>query len=177
MIQVTREDRPFFSRHVLEVLVETEHVQCYRLREPGTRNCLIQITATPEGICIQGDYTPEDRHGTCAAKPLAWFAGDLSPDYLAEKFLHKGWHAELARTDLKALLDAGEIDAGLYTTLTGATHDGEAAFYTTCTEVGRDPVDGVPGWGYDPNAVYRLSKIQRTFACLWAARTVEQSGP
>lgn len=56
------------------------------------------FTFNPYGITITGDYTPSTYGNICNFKNLSWFLGELSPDYLAEKFnIERKFNAEYAR--------------------------------------------------------------------------------
>jgi len=155
-------------------------VMVYRLKKPGTRNYSCQLTFTPEGIAIQGDITPEGNNGSCSrGKSLGWFIRELSPDYLASKFLEKKWIAALAVEELDYELkhlaedwgdDAEEylIQRDMLQRLRGSADSGnEYEFYSACEEEGYDLSEGIPGWGYCPTEVALLSAIQRTFRRLY----------
>lgn len=100
------------QNHVLEE-IQTGIVSAYRLHNPAygrLESCL--LLDTPEGFVIMGDMSPNNFHG-CTSNfgySLAWFAGNLSINYLLEKVhLEKSWQPELALADLtewlKSLLE------------------------------------------------------------------------
>lgn len=88
--------------HFLEQILDTEKFQAFYMREaPNSRMMSTLFIFHPEGITIAGDLTP-GLHGntSCLGYSLGWFAGRLSEGYLCEKFLQKGWHADLAESEL-----------------------------------------------------------------------------
>lgn len=101
------------EKHGLRILCDTRGVPgqdrflIVRLAEPGTRDMSVQLTFTPEGIVIQGDFTPGNSNGVCskAGYGARWFSDDLSVDYLAEKFLQKQWTKEAASDWLQWRID------------------------------------------------------------------------
>ena len=65
------------------------------------------LMETPEGLVISGDVCPRaNTRGVISdlGYNLGWFAGTSSADYLASKFLEKGWHAKLAQRDMEVSL-------------------------------------------------------------------------
>lgn len=101
MSYVTDELRKMFANHVLE-LVQEGAITGYYLREPLTRNCLVLLTFSPEGITITGDLTPEaNGSASVYGYDLDWFAGQSSEDYLCGKFLTIGWFPELAAVAIR----------------------------------------------------------------------------
>jgi hypothetical protein len=101
-----------FASHTLQCVVETP-IQCYLMRRKADIFYLTWITFTPAGIAIQGDCTPGG-NGTVSvfssAYDLPWFAKELAPSYLAEKFLKKSFHRELAQEALRNPIDHGLVD-------------------------------------------------------------------
>ena len=194
----------YFKDHVLDRKAESlvivwdgvvvpYEVTVYTLRRPGTRDYSCQLTFTPEGICIQGDITPEDNNGSCSrGKSLKWFAGENHPDYLASYFLTKKWVPELAKKELEAELQevVKEFEAYLpdwnlsneaksyqaekellEQLIAGVSDQNELSFTTTLAYEGYGFSDEVPGWGYCPTEVSILSAIQQTFRRLyWEGR-------
>lgn len=77
------------DRHVLLVVAETDTVLVVRLERPGTRIMSIQLSFTPEGVAVQGDFEFYGPRAVCSnfGYGLDWFSGRLDPNYLAEKFL------------------------------------------------------------------------------------------
>lgn len=170
----------FFYRevkdHVLEPLEVGEKLQAFYLREPGRVRCMsCLILFTPEGIVIQGDYTPE-RNGSVSVLGygLKWFGSELSPRYLAQKFLQKKWTAENAEADLEELIEDFEQNA--------AEYENAAEIIKALKELDPDddggpwaiwenwpyefieyPEDGV-GWDYIDTEIGILAAIQRRFS-------------
>lgn len=98
-----------FQNHLLEE-IQTGVVSAYRLHNPAygrLESCL--LLDTPEGFVIMGDLSPNGGHG-CTSNfgyKLAWFAGNLSINYLLEKVhLEKSWQPELALADLTEWLES-----------------------------------------------------------------------
>jgi len=88
--------------HVLEQVLDTEKFKAFYLRPPsGGRMMSTLFVFTPEGIVIMGDLCPGNRGGNGTVSvfgySLGWFVEKLGGSYLCEKFLRKGWHAELAK--------------------------------------------------------------------------------
>lgn len=77
-----------FDDHYLTLIANGQVRSFYLHDEQRAGSCL--FTFTPEGITIQGDWAP-DIYGTASreAKPMSWFIGELSPDYLLSKFFRK----------------------------------------------------------------------------------------
>lgn len=166
----------------LVIVMETEQVQSYYIKQPKTRMMSTLVTFTPEGIVLQGDFTPEHNgSASCIGYERAWFAGQLSPEYLASKFLTHKWSCEVAVEKLRWMasdeydLDNRETRRAL---LELANHvecseADQSVIYERFLDLGLETADGIPGWGYDPNEAARLVAIQRKFAELWAKRTAE----
>ena len=179
--------------HVLGYVVETDRVQVYRCSRPGEGRIMsFQVAFTPEGIAIQGDFTPE-QNGCVSSygKGRGWFAGQLSPRYLAEKFLQKGHHAEqvvcwlldhaddleqqLLDEDLPTRLDE-EDQARLRERIAKIRELAQGDEVLESPERFRDAFEAiVPDWDWDdgpwdyqPQALADLAAIQQTFARLWA---------
>jgi hypothetical protein len=97
-----RYDRDF-ERHELRVGVEGPKVFAFTLRRPAEWMYGVEILFTPVGIVMHGDFTPPSHRGPCGAymKDLAWFAAEMDPDYLAGKFLEKGWTREGAEDHIR----------------------------------------------------------------------------
>lgn len=112
---VTSAQRESLKDHFLEQILDTEKFKAFYLREkPDSRMMSTLIIFSPEAIILCGDLTPA-RNGNVSVLGygLHWFAGFLSEGYLAEKFLQKGWHQNLAErelTDLVAQIKAGKMD-------------------------------------------------------------------
>lgn len=168
------------KEHALVIVEEGPNIRAYYMKKPGTRIMSTLITFTPEGIVLQGDLTPE-HHGSVSAIGYGrdWFAGQLSPSYLCEKFLDNKWSSELAVERLRdpesswrdeeadpatiSRLDelACEVECGQAT---------QGDIYDVWLELDFETADGVPGWGYDPQEAVVLVTIQRKFAELWAKK-------
>ena len=95
-----KHDLDFYYREIAQSVLEPveigERVQSFYLRRRPRERCMSTLLVfTPEGIAIMGDLTPTD-HGTVSAMGygLAWFAGELSSSYLAEKFLRRQYIPE-----------------------------------------------------------------------------------
>ena len=88
------------SEHELQVIQDGK-VQVYRIGKPGTRCMSTLLVFTHEGIILQGDFTPEQNGSVSSiGYSLAWFLGELSPDYLCEKFLRREFVPDYAREEL-----------------------------------------------------------------------------
>lgn len=188
------------ERHQMTVVAETVAVQSYRCHRPvDGRVMSFLVTFTPEGAVLQGDFVPE-RNGSVVSQGRygrEWFAGNLDHDYLAEKFLQKGWHAENAREWLgreidrmKCLRDE-ELDDDLpggCTPYWGTLQDrvdalGEmreagdpellenpGRFRDAIEEIEQTDFDFESSpWGYKPREVADLAAIQQVFARLYRA--------
>lgn len=148
--------------------------QAYRLGLPYTRCGSCLIIGTPEGVVIVGDWAPA-LPAVHIRKSIAWFAGDLSPDYLAGKALSKRWVPSLASASLFDLASDMEDHDGVPETvadlraIAANMPDSEHEFAELLDNVGFDLSEGLPGWGYDPDEVSHLSALQRRFAELYLA--------
>ena len=94
--------REEFSRHELTLLCGDQwYTAIWLLRKPGTSVYSVHICFTPAGIVLTGDVMFGDSRAvaTYPGYGVEWFASTLSPDYLAEKFLTKGWTQDRARED------------------------------------------------------------------------------
>jgi len=171
-----------FQNHVLTTVADTEAVKVYRVHEPGTRINSFELAFTPEAICLSGDYAPGNGHGKVArARAVGWFVGATDPYYLAEKFLQKGFHTELANEWLRELA-AEQTDPEHYTT---ARQDiADQLLELVDTEAAESPEalrsaveailpdydfsEGGP-WGYKPFELVQLATCQQVFSRLWTA--------
>jgi hypothetical protein len=160
----------------LVTVVETEQVQAYYIKQLGTRIMSTLVTFTPEGIVLQGDFTPE-QNGTVSCRNYGcdWFAGQLSSAYLCEKFLQHKWVKEVAvecLTDPESYLREGRDSQTIEELnrlagyVDGGAIGGEGV-HDRLTDLGID-VETTPGWAYDPDEAASLVAIQRKFAELWA---------
>jgi len=171
----------------------SEKTQSFYLKIPGEgrmESCL--VTFTPEGIVIHGDLTP-CRNGviSCYGKGINWFRGELSPCYLAEKFLEKGFHAKEAAKEMRDHQHwiHGDPEDDLSTPLTAEDWEKEVIElcddleYGDCTHQDlyewlsdRDiDTDDIPGWTYNPRDVKLLSAIQERFAELYNAMRASET--
>jgi hypothetical protein len=151
----------------------------FYLRKPGEgrmMSCL--ITFTPEGIVIQGDLTP-GRNGNVSVLGygLDWFAGQLSEDYLCEKFLERRFSRERTVQAIKETIlekrrqgDIGRLDARLFwNELRDDPEAGEEGLYNFISErldgdgedMRQDYNKGEAGW---------LCAIQQRFSALYHAQ-------
>lgn len=171
----------------LVVVAETERLRSYYMKKPGTGIYRVLLTFTPEGVCIQGDLTPE-HNGTISSMGygLEWFAdqkgGEYYDSYLCSKFLRKRWVSECA---LESLTDphscyrdeaTPEQIAGLHDIcMLLAAHDiHEYEFYTQMCDLGFDGSE-LPGYDYDPQEACVLFAIQQRFQELWRERLQRQN--
>lgn len=81
----------------LDLVEKGKAVETYLLRKYEDRSVMsCYILFTPAGIVITGDLRVEN-HGVIApGYGKDWFAQDLEPRYLAEKFLRKDWIPQAA---------------------------------------------------------------------------------
>jgi hypothetical protein len=166
------------AAHRLEVVGDTPAVKVYRLAAPGTRMMSTQIAFTPEGIGIGGDFCPGG-HGVWSAYGygLNWFRGSLSGDYLASKFLTRGWVPEYAAASIREWADDADTERtaeqreGLRELAGQVDNDNmePSEMRDRLRDLGEDCDDGIPGWAWDPRDHAALIAIQRRFADLWAA--------
>ncbi len=106
--------REGLDTNILEQVLDTEKFTAFYMKRPGGGRIMSTlIMFTPEGITVSGDLSP-GHHGVISVfgYGLGWFSGRLSEDYLCEKFLDLGWHADLAAKDLKRY--AKEVMVGGY---------------------------------------------------------------
>lgn len=179
MTYVTDDIRNLFDNHVLELIQEGK-ITGYYLREPGTRNCLVLLTFSPEGITIAGDLTPETNGSVSTyGYGLDWFSRQSSEGYLCEKFLTQRWLPELAAAELRdpggwfreqVVDDNQMIELKL---LANSLEVGECGAFESIErldDIGIECQD-VPGFGYDPKEASVLCAIQQTFRRLyWAGK-------
>lgn len=185
--QLVRQYRKNFAEHELTVVTETPEVTVVWLRKPGTGIYSAQIAFLPRGISISGDVCFHSEHAVfCDFKTLGWFSGQLSADYLTEKFrLRRTWNGEEARAEVAdwirqcrpVLLD--EDDGRLDTRELENIHNLRCLLRDPCLDWD-DPnevYDATVEWGEPPEAtvahpaaVAMLVVVQETFARLWAER-------
>ena len=172
------------------VLERRHDLEAYMVRIPGNgRMGSFMVCFTSEGIAIMGDWAP-CHHGVCSVSGYGrrWFAGELSPSYLAEKFLRKVWVPEYAAEELRdpsgwLREDLDDDQLSRIDELCGRLEGGDLAhecmgarFYDDLSEIDHDLVsDGIPGMGYRPGDLGMLVAIQRKFAELHAAEELSLS--
>lgn len=167
----------------------------YLKRDGDGRMMSTLIVFTPEGIVIMGDYCPGG-HGIISAYGygLKWFVGQLSPDYLAEKFLPKAYHEddaeewfryELEQVD-KAIdppfdnqYDLDDANLLVRREALQAILDGgefhECAVMDEWQSIAVD-CDDSPSYTYDRGDKALLSAIQQRFAAQFAALYLIEHG-
>jgi hypothetical protein len=171
------------ANHTLHLLQDGPHVTAYYLRErPDSRMMSTLILFTPEGIALMGDLTPQ-LNGSVSALGYgpAWFAGQLSPDYLCSKFLRKEWVHAIAKRELRERADEAEASgytkeqAAKWAEIADEFDDdaGPESLYDLLP--GFDTSDGIPGMGYEPVAGGWLVAIQRTFARLYVLEAAKKA--
>lgn len=167
-----------------EITSPTAVVRAFYLRESiGSRIQAALIVFTPEGIVIMGDLVPGWRAAVSAfGKGLEWFSGELSPDYLASKFLEKDFLPESAARYLsehKAMVaeqcDVGKgrgvtdeieaIDEAIASLMSGDW--GAESFYSFLHEQDIDGVHDGVGRDYHPGHLDLLVRTQKAFARLY----------
>lgn len=167
------------ANHVLEPVVETAKVQVYKMFRPGSRAYLVQISFTPEGIAIQGDIGfGANQGGVCSTGGYGrgWFAKPLAEGYLAEKFLARAWHADLALEEVADWLDLdsdvshGEGLRELAEKLKSGGIDNEYDLYQFISTELPDYLDQIPGYGRDPGETGWLAAVHKRFVQLWNDR-------
>lgn len=178
-----------FTKH--ELKEATEDCKIFRLGLPGTINMSCYISFTPAGITISGDISPT-MNGTTSTRGygINWFASQLSPGYLAEKFLHQrfipelavealndpnGWIQEYLREKYEENQEALKESMQELRSISGLVDSREIGpeelGHRLQDDIGADLSDGMPGWDYDPDEVAILVAIQRRFAELRKAET------
>lgn len=169
-----------FTEHSLSEV--TPKTRTFRLSEGNKRCMSCLITFTPEGITISGDITPIGRGVTSSlGYGIDWFASELSPDYLAEKFLERKFVPEIAAEEMKdpenwvqeSLLDMEDDREQKIAELNDLINDvecgevGPERLGDRLLDIGISPYDGLPGYCYHPNELAILVSIQRRFAALY----------
>lgn len=191
MTYVTDELRKMFANHVLE-LIQEGAITGYYMREPGTRNCLVLLTFSPEGITITGDLTPEPNGSVSVyGYDLNWFAGQMSEAYLCGKFLTYRWLPELAVAEIRdpegwiraEIVDDVERDDGdraedlaILNSLADSLEADECGVHGMIDRLNavRIQCEEVPGYGDDPKEVRVLCAIQQKFRQLyWAGNNTK----
>jgi hypothetical protein len=164
-------------------LVAEENVRAYYLTLPGDRNLSCLVTFSPEGITLTGDITPGPDCGCVSfgCYDERWFAAELSPSYLAEKFLRKSWSPDVAADELgemfgEEMRDEPDVErraafAAELEELSGRLRAHELGPDGLASEL-QDSVflcdyDGLPGYDYPPSDLAWLVAIQRKFSELY----------
>ena len=174
--------------HVLTLLAANPdaHLYVYRFARPGDSNHANTIIFDRHGIVIHGDtcFGGHDQGMAVSGargKGPGWFAGDLSEDYLAGKFLYRNkWSADKAEKRLRYEADALAEDenpddisiVASLRSLADQLRDGDyemehELYEELCERRLEGCFEGCPGYGYDENALGWLVAIQRRFAALW----------
>lgn len=164
-------------------LVNRSDCMFYLKRDDG-RMMSTLLVFTPENIIITGDYCP-DHPGVISAfgYGLKWFIGDLSEDYLAEKFLKKKWCADNARwwveEEIRYQVEEEGEDIQAPSTVRLETllelkeqnyYDNEFEFFSIWKDYAQD-CDDHPGYTYLKHEVEMLASIQKKFAQLYKEST------
>ena len=170
------------AEHKLVPLNVAEKVRAWYLRPAeGGRMMSTLVMETPEGIVICGDLCPRGR-GVVSnlGYGAAWFAGQLSPSYLCEKFLDKEWVPEIAAdhmlTVLAQAVEDGDLSAEVCAEASAEVRDAREDFAFT-PDRAREIFDDAGltdftdyNWNvYNPNDARWLIAIQRRFAALYHA--------
>lgn len=175
--------KAYFDKHTLE---EVDTTRTFRMALGAQNNMSCQLTFSPTGITITGDITPERNGSTsCRGYGIGWFAGKLSPHYLAEKFLTEKWQASRAAWSLKqancherehiAEREGNQAETleqldELIRELEGGDLN-QHEFYERYEELGFECYEGVPGVAYDIGELGWLCAIQQRFAELYKEMT------
>ena len=160
------------SEHELQVIQDGK-VKAYRMAKPGTRVMSTLLVFTPEGIVLQGDFTPE-RNGSVSSLgySLAWFLGELSPDYLCEKFFLREYVPEYAREELLDpngywREDQGQDVLDKLDEIAKYVEDGPDWVHRELDDL-EFCMDGGVGYAYAPSKKAALCAIQQKFKELMA---------
>ena len=174
-----------FDTHALE---EVNTTRSFRMARGAENNMSCQITFSSTGITITGDITPERNGSTsCRGYDINWFAGELSPHYLADKFLTEKWQASVAAYSLKdpecyereniaeregdqtATLE--QLDDLIKELTHGCMNQHE--FWERYEALGLECYDGIPGVAYDMGELGWLCAIQQRFAELYTVHRID----
>lgn len=158
----------------------------YRLTPPdGSLAGSVTVACVDGYLAIFGDLCPgveyHDNRGVFSVerKPLAWFAGDLSPQYLASKFLKEVWEPSAAAAACRELATDPAWDsdvADLHDLADRAEQiqirdtDAIVEWCQDLAEIDSDPETIAACYAYDPDNLALLVAIQRRFRALWLAR-------
>ena len=176
-------------KHYADMLTEHElreltppdcEARTFYMTKPATRAYSVLLTFSPEGITISGDLmicgnTPVG----CRPKGLRWFIGELSPDYLAGKFLPSKWVPDRASEDLEDLAVARERedDPEGAKLIRAAKPDGSTTCGCSTWDALSDldiDMDDWPHHCIDPWEMACLAAVQQRFAQLYAAHVKKE---
>ena len=165
----------------------------FKLSRPDTGAFAFEVHFTGFGVFIQGDLSPvhPGGFGSRQYKTLGWFIGDLSPGYLAQKFLDEGYRPKLAADELEGLMEEHEdwgIPEDSLPDLKGIVEElrdgggdlvSDSRLYDRMTDAGLGHLcdDGVPGWVHDPDEVKWLVAIQKCFCREYAKLQGRKENP
>lgn len=172
-----------------ELVEITDQTRSFHLKEKGQWLMSTVITFTKGGIVLSGDLVPGD-NGCISARPygIDWFSSELSPDYLAEKFLRKKFIPELAASEIEDPQgyvmeylrkkyehkpdELVKITEQIQEILIELKHGDMSAegLYRSFEELNLGInifEDGCPGFCYPPHEVAILSSIQKRFAKMY----------
>lgn len=163
-----------FKDHRLTVELDTDRFKAFMLRPTqGGRLNSCMVIFSPEGIVLLGDHSPS--HPGAVSTPgygLEWFAGRNDRDYLASKFLTKGWEPDHAAANLKDYAKEYDEHAVELLELARKLEEeglGQFDFYDELKDIDQDLLtDSSPGFAYSYVDSTKLSAIQKRFALLYA---------
>lgn len=98
-LQTIIDHTPDFNDHILTEVEVGQYLSAYRLHIPAWNYMQgVMIVDTPYGLCILGDWCPNNNKGAIAlGYHLNWFAERLSPHRLQDVFgLEESWQPDLA---------------------------------------------------------------------------------
>lgn len=172
-----------FEGRVLEVVADTERLQCVMLRFPGRTATSTVITAGPGHIHIAGDLCPArgvTYHTGGTTRMFGWLVARTSASHLAEKFLEKAFSPSLVQGDVEhALRDAEGPHIVRLARILVALDNGETMTESDVIEAMGDlsfeTADGIWGFGYPPDDLAMLCAIQQQFSQLWRAHKASEA--
>jgi hypothetical protein len=107
---------------------------------------------------------------------IGWFSGDLSEDYLCQKFLGKEWVPDRAKDSLKDMLEDEDSGLGeeqkesIRRAIYGDTFDDPTLFGIWWQDTFDDYPESI-GYGYNPGSAGWLSAVQQRFSVLYSLFT------
>ena len=176
--QLLKQFSDSFSNHKIHRMEVVGTVRGVWLRNPQRSANHVWCWELPGPVvAVYGDHHIGDHRGVVSAPGygLNWFAVEIEPAYLAEKFLRQRWTSERAIDELTSdalwedcIHPTAEERSVLCDAIEGASDEAEAI------EALRDAWDWdwhatLPGHGYDLVELASLVTIQRTFRRLWSA--------